>query len=166
MTPAQKTALVDALGIEDEVELAKYLDTMEPQSFISIPRFGMAYVQYVRELRGYNVKTKIDVLDPSSDLEDVLCPPYIRESPLFQPLSDGRVDCRLTFTLPQHQARWLEGLIVRLPEMYPNEPKLQDIGWHLAQQLLILMKSDTKRHGAMGANASGTMTPEELKNIQ
>lgn len=166
MTPAQKTSLIDSVGISEDNELEPYLDSLEAVQFMKLPQFGMAYVKYVRELRGHHVDPVKDLLDPNADLKEVLAPEYHREPPLFQPLSDGRYDCRITVTLPPHQARWLEGLMVRLPEMYPKNPEMQDLGWHMGQVLLQLMKQDTERHGRMGENAAGTMSASEFRSMR
>jgi hypothetical protein len=158
MSPVQRANLIEHLALEDH-ELEAYLDSRSPQDFLYFPSFGAAYVAYVRKLRDMGVDTKIDLLADDAPEMGVT---YVRKDPEFHPLPSGHIDCRLTMTLPVNQARWLSGLIHRLPDMYPNSKEKQDIGWHVAQRLLDVMKLDTKRHGGIG----GAMSKEDFNDFR
>jgi hypothetical protein len=158
MTMAQQESLIE-LGVGHEW----VLDSLKPQEFAKYPRFGDVYVAYVRELRGLPSTATRNLLDPSEDSNSITAPPYVREPAVFTSLDTGRVDVRLTVNLAPAQARWLEGLCQRLPEMYPNQPDKHDLGFAVAPWIMETMKQDTDRHGNLPVSGhSGTMTKGQL----
>ena len=160
MTVPQKQVLMDMQMAEEEI-----LDGLPPEKFMSFKNFGPKYILYVRELRELpSVEVTRNMLDPEDSGEGTS--EYERRGPEFHALSSGSYDVRLTMAFSAPQARWLERLVHRLPDMYPGDPEKQDLGFHISGSIMELMRLDTERHGAMSNGSTGTVTASQLHKMK
>ena len=162
MTERQKQGLIDA-GVEYEW----ILDGFTPREFKKYPGFGVEYVKYIRELRGININPVRNLLDEEEESSDITAPPYERQRDTYHPLESGLVDVRVTLTLSAHQARWLDGLALRLPKMYPNNPEYWNLGFMVAPWIMKAAELDSGRKGTMaGSEGVGTMSKAQLAQFR
>jgi hypothetical protein len=157
MSRRQKQILVE-LNLDHEW----VLDGMEPHEFKNYPYFGPTYVEYVEILRGTHIPKKRNLLNKDDDGEGVTAPAYSRKPDSFHPLDSGNVDVCITVTLSSPQAHWLEGLLRRLPEMFPGDKESQNLGFAIRPWLLETMKQDTTRGGLAAVDGTGTMSKVQM----
>ncbi len=161
MSKKQKESLLDDTGLP-EIEIETLLDTMRPEGIRKFRNFGNAYVDEMRRVHGLPVVSdRTSLLDPEVSTDDLTAEVYKRQPTTYHPQDDGSVDVRITLSLTPNVARWLEGLELRLPEMYALEPTKQNISYHVGQRLLETMRIDSERHGSLGEGAAGTLSRSE-----
>lgn len=166
MSKKQKESLLDDTGLP-EIEIEKLLDTMRPEGIRKFRNFGNSYVDEMRRVHGLPVVSdRTSLLDPDVSTDDLTAEVYKRQPTTYHPQDDGSVDVRVTLSLTPNVARWLEGLELRLPEMYPHEPTKHDISYHVGQRLLETMRIDSERHGSLGEGAAGTLSRTEYNAMR
>ena len=162
MNVRQKEKLLELALAEEWI-----LEGFSPHEFGTLKGFGPKYVDYVRELRGISVNPVIDLLDPETDSDEFCEPAYVREPATFHSLESGMVDVRVTLALTPVQARWLEGLLQRLPQMHPGQEERHNLGFVINPMLMDVMKSDNNRHGALPSESGqGTMTKADFMKMK
>ena len=150
-----------------EVDVEIMLDNMRPEGIRKFHNFGEGYVDEMRRVHGLPVvKEHLSLLDPEQPLEGITAESYRKQPTTYHPQDDGSVDVRITLSLSARVAQWLEGLELRLPDMYPQEPDKHEISYHVGQRLLETMRIDSERHGSLGEGASGTLTRTEFNAMR
>jgi len=161
MNKRQKETLLE-MGLS-EIEIEKMLDTMRPEGIRKFHNFGEGYVDEMRRVHGLPVvREHLSLLDPEQPLEGITAEAYRKQPTTYHPQESGSVDVRITLSLSARVAQWMEGLELRLPDMYPHEPEKRELSYHVGQRLLETMRIDSERHGSLSDGGTGTMSRQDF----